>query len=144
MPNIEEHIRRAIQDGKFDDLPGQGKPLNLDDNPHIDPEWHLAYHMLKSSGYTLPWIEARNDIENELAHARADLSQAWKWRQSNLTDPEAESRWVRASTAFADHVEKLNRRIFEYNLQTPHVRFQMLMLDIEQELERAHRQEVKE
>ena len=47
MPDlsIEEIIRRAIQEGKFDDLPGKGEPLQLDDNPHEDPEWRAAHHI---------------------------------------------------------------------------------------------------
>ncbi len=47
MPNIEDLIQRAIQEGKFSDLPGKGKPLRLDDNPHADPDWQLAYHLLE-------------------------------------------------------------------------------------------------
>ena len=40
--NIEEQIRRAIQEGKFDDLPGKGKPLKLDENPFEESEWRMA------------------------------------------------------------------------------------------------------
>lgn len=36
MPNIEELIQKAIAEGKFDDLPGQGKPLNLEDDALVD------------------------------------------------------------------------------------------------------------
>ncbi len=35
---IDQIIQQAIQDGAFENLPGKGKPLNLDDNPHVDPE----------------------------------------------------------------------------------------------------------
>ena len=63
MPNIEEHIRQAMQAGKFDDLPGKGKPLSLDENPLADPEWQLAFHMLKDAGFSLPWIESLKEIE---------------------------------------------------------------------------------
>ena len=55
--SIEEIIRQAMQEGKFDDLPGKGKPLNLDQNPHQDPDWRVAHHLLKSAGFSLPWIE---------------------------------------------------------------------------------------
>ena len=33
MPKIEEHIRRAIEEGSFEDLPGKGQPLHLYENP---------------------------------------------------------------------------------------------------------------
>ncbi len=61
MSNIEDHIRRAIEEGKFDDLPGKGKPLKLEDDPFVDPEWRLAHHMLRCSGFSLPWIERRQE-----------------------------------------------------------------------------------
>ena len=34
----ERHIRDAQKKGEFDDLPGSGEPLALDDDSHIAPE----------------------------------------------------------------------------------------------------------
>ena len=83
MPNIEELIQRAIREGKFDALPGQGKPLHLDDNPQADPDWQLAYHLLKENGFSLPWLELRQEIENEIESARQSLQRAWEMGQSS-------------------------------------------------------------
>jgi DnaJ family protein C protein 28 len=71
MIDSDDPIKNAMQAGQFDDLPGKGKPLNLDGNPFADPEWELAHHVLKSGGFTLPWIETRRQIEKEWR--RADL-----------------------------------------------------------------------
>ena len=80
MPNIEEHLRKAMAEGKFDNLPGKGKPLIMDEiNPHADPAWELAYRMLKESGYSLPWIETIKEIETDIEAARRDMQRAWKW-----------------------------------------------------------------
>ncbi|UCF26898.1 MAG: DUF1992 domain-containing protein, partial [Chloroflexota bacterium] len=68
--SIEEIIRRAIEEGEFDDLPGKGKPLQLDQNPHQDPEWRAAHNMLKSGGFSLPWIESLGEIEVQMQDAR--------------------------------------------------------------------------
>jgi len=38
----EERIRDAIQRGEFDNLPGRGKPLNLEDDRHIPDDLRLA------------------------------------------------------------------------------------------------------
>ena len=84
--SVEEIIRRAIQEGKFDDLPGKGKPLQLDQTPHEDPEWRAAHYILKTGGFSLPWIESLNEIESNLLNARSDLSQAWMWRQGVNAD----------------------------------------------------------
>ena len=52
MPrSADEAIRKAMEEGKFDNLPGKGKPLKLDEDPFEDPEWRLANKMLKEGGY---------------------------------------------------------------------------------------------
>lgn len=134
---IEEHIRKAQEEGKFDDLPGSGKPLNLEDNPHEDPDWRLAYHMLRTSGFTLPWIAERQEIETELEKARSALRSAWDWRKSAQGNSYhvVEESWDHAVSVFRKKVDGLNKKIFHYNLQTPSLNFQMRLIDVEKEIE---------
>lgn len=47
----EERIRAALAEGAFDNLPGAGKPLCLEDDAHLPPESRMAYKILKNSGY---------------------------------------------------------------------------------------------
>lgn len=142
MPDlsIEEIIRRAIQEGKFDDLPGKGKPLQLDDNPHEDPEWRAAHHILKSAGFTLPWIEALRQIENDLESARVSFAQAWAWRQETpVKDSEfqlVESEWTRSVQRFKEQIATINHQIRSFNLEVPAERFQLPMIDSEREIEK--------
>jgi hypothetical protein len=138
MPNIEDLIQRAIQEGKFSDLPGQGKPLRLDDDPLADPEWRLAYHLLKENGFTMPWLELRQELEKEIDAARQSFKQAWEWRQpAALEKPpaELEAEFQRALRVFGEQIARINQRIFDYNLQTPSDRFQMLKLNLELEIQ---------
>lgn len=145
MPSIEDHIRKAMEEGQFDDLPGKGKPLRLDENPLEDPEWRMAYHVLKNGGFTLPWIETRQEILTELEQQRQGLRRAWDWRNraqaqgESLTAVEAE--WRRAREAFRQALERLNRRIRDFNLQVPSDRFQVRRVNIEAEIEAATRQD---
>jgi DnaJ family protein C protein 28 len=138
MPNIEELIQRAIQEGKFDALPGKGKPVQLDVNPLADPDWQLAYHILKENGFSLPWLELRQELEGEIEATRQSLRQAWERRHPELASPrsnaEREAEFGRAARLFIEQVEKINQRIFDYNLQTPATRFQMAKLKPEQEI----------
>lgn len=140
MKSINEQIRQAIEEGKFKDLPGEGKPLNLDENPHEDPEWRTAYRMLRSSGYTLPWIESRITFEESLARARDDLSRAWDWRRDALEDGQAsadvEAEWQRACSAFGDKIAQVNKNIADYNLEVPTSSLQLPRLKIEHEISR--------
>jgi DnaJ family protein C protein 28 len=139
MPNIEEQLRKAMAEGKFDNLPGKGKPLHLDEiNPHTDPEWELAFRMLKEGGYSLPWIETIREIENDIEAARKDLQRAWEWRQAALAESQPASfvtaEWERALQAFKDKLFTLNKRIRDYNLKVPNARFQHPVLNFEREL----------
>jgi DnaJ family protein C protein 28 len=138
MNAADDPIQKAMQEGQFDDLPGKGKPLKLDENPFADPEWELAQHMLKNSGYSLPWIETRQAIEKELEEARADLRRTWEWRKVSLAQPqpaaETEKQWQQGLKAFREHVTELNKRIRDYNLQAPSDRFHLLILMVEKEI----------
>ncbi|OGN93713.1 MAG: hypothetical protein A2Y88_10875 [Chloroflexi bacterium RBG_13_48_10] len=141
MPNIEELLRKAMEEGKFDNLPGKGKPLNLDEsNPHADPEWELAYHVLKESGFSLPWIETIREIEKEIVAARQELQRAWKWLviylSADVPENKASVEWKQAQVVFKDKIEILNKRIRDYNLRVPNARFQRPILNFERELQK--------
>ena len=58
----EERIREAIERGEFDDLPGKGKPLNLEDDSHLPPDLRLAYKILKNADCLPPELELRKEI----------------------------------------------------------------------------------
>jgi hypothetical protein len=48
----EEKIKQAYKDGEFDNLPGMGKPLKLDDMSGVPEELRMAYRIMKNAGYT--------------------------------------------------------------------------------------------
>ena len=137
MTNIEEHIQKAIKEGQFDNLPGKGKPLKLDDNPHENPDWRLAYILLKNSGFSLPWLEARREIEEDLAQAQSELQRTWDYRQRALAEnPQANlanDAWQRAVAAYHLRIGEINKRILNYNLTVPTAHFQMLAVDADRE-----------
>ena len=54
--SIDQQIEEAQRSGKFDNLPGKGKPLKLNENPFQDPALDAAYTLLKDNDFTLPWI----------------------------------------------------------------------------------------
>ena len=57
----EERIRDAIRAGVFNDLPGAGRPLALDDETLIPEELRIAYRILKNAGCLPPEIETRKE-----------------------------------------------------------------------------------
>ena len=50
----EQKILEAQAEGVFERLPGAGKPLFLEEESHIPPEWRMARTILKNSGYLEP------------------------------------------------------------------------------------------
>jgi hypothetical protein len=48
---VEQKLLEAVSRGEFDDLPGAGRPLDLDDDPLVPEELRLAYRILKNAGY---------------------------------------------------------------------------------------------
>jgi hypothetical protein len=57
----EEKIRDAMRAGAFDNLPGAGRPLALDDDALIPEDLRMAYRILKNAGCVPPEIEARKE-----------------------------------------------------------------------------------
>jgi DnaJ-like protein len=60
---VEERIKNALKKGDFNDLPGSGKPLDLDDNSCVAEDLRLAYKILKNADFTPPEIEIKNEIK---------------------------------------------------------------------------------
>ncbi len=58
----EERIREAIERGEFDNLPGRGKPLRLDDDSSVPEDLRMAYRILKNTGYLPPELELKKEI----------------------------------------------------------------------------------
>ncbi|MFU0923489.1 DUF1992 domain-containing protein [Kluyvera sichuanensis] len=55
----ERHITDAQRKGEFDNLPGQGEPLVLDDDSAVPEELRSGYRLLKNAGCLPPELEQR-------------------------------------------------------------------------------------
>ncbi len=58
----EQKIREAMDNGEFDDLPGKGKPLHLEDDRHLPQDIRLAHKILKNADMLPPELELRKEI----------------------------------------------------------------------------------
>src|ERR1700680_3856199 len=61
---VEELLQGAVARGEFDNLPGTGKPLNLEDET-LAGDKATAYRLLKHNGYAPPEIELLKEIRRE-------------------------------------------------------------------------------
>ena len=131
---IEQRIQAAMAQGAFDNLPGQGKPLDLKKNPYLEPGLELAYNLLQNNGFAPEWIERDKEIQKELERIRQQLRLAWQQRQGK---PQHEARWRKAVADFTERLAKLNRKIADFNLVVPILSLHRAPLRLEDELKQA-------
>lgn len=61
---IEELIKEAMRNGEFDDLPGKGKPLDLEAYFQSPEELRMGHSMLKNAGFVPEEVQLLKDIES--------------------------------------------------------------------------------
>ena len=128
---VDKLIRESMERGEFDDLPGSGEPIDLNENPFVPPDMQTVNRILKNAGFAPAWIEERKAIDASFIEAKTQLTRAKEIysRESKLTDS---PQWKRAVQEFRETVAELNRRIKFYNLKAPTVGFHRKMIDVEE------------
>lgn len=58
----EERIKQAEANGEFRNLPGAGKPLELEDLSGVPEDMRMSYKILKNAGYIPPEMELQKEI----------------------------------------------------------------------------------
>lgn len=61
---IEDQISKAMAEGEFDNLPGKGRPLDLDAYFQTPENLRLCYSILKNGNFTPPEVELLKEIES--------------------------------------------------------------------------------
>ena len=59
---VEQRIAEACAHGEFDNLPGTGHPLELDDDTLVPEELRAAYRVLKNAGFLPPELAVHAEI----------------------------------------------------------------------------------
>ena len=77
---VEERIRKAQLRGEFDNLPGRGEPLVVEDNSGVPEDLRMAYKILKNADCLPPEIEAKKEIASTEALLTAVDDAAEKYR----------------------------------------------------------------
>jgi DnaJ family protein C protein 28 len=136
---IEEQIHDAQERGLFDNLPGTGKPLKLDENVYAGDR-ALGYHLLKNNGYAPKEIELIKEIRQtreRLEAKRAKLVQRSKTLRSRRVPPFPSERRAfnyaveQFATEYEAGLRELNRKILTLNVAAPAPMHQPL-LEVEQ------------
>jgi hypothetical protein len=74
---VEAQIRKAMERGEFDDLPGAGKPLRDIDQPHDETWWLREKLRRENVSFLPPALAVRKELEDAFDRiANADSESA--------------------------------------------------------------------
>ena len=113
----ERHITDAQRRGEFDNLPGQGEPLVLDDDSAVPEELRSGYRLLKNAGCLPPELEQRKEAI-ELADIlkgirREDVRYQELSRRLTLLELKLQQAGINTDFLRGDYAEKLMQKINE-------------------------------
>ncbi len=77
---VEERILKAQKEGAFENLPGAGQPLRLQEEGHIPEDLRLAHKILKNADCLPPELETRKEIRQteELLAGMEDTAEKYQ------------------------------------------------------------------
>jgi len=139
---IEDLIEDGRRQGKFDDLPGKGKPLNLNKNL-FGRETEMAHNILKQNDLAPAWIINRNILIEQIKKLRLDIQRNWIRHDRAYRYTQAEGdrgalriSWDDACLAWQSQINDLNKQINDFNLKRPSNNLEIFKLNLEDELAR--------
>ena len=112
---VDIAIRKAMEAGEFNNLPGEGQPLDLSIDPHTPADMQLAYKIMKQNGIAPDWIVQSKALSAKLDSWQSRLKAAHK----NYTKTNNVVVWLTAKDKLSEDAEKLNKEIVAYNLKLP-------------------------
>lgn len=147
----ERRIQEGIEAGAFDNLEGEGKPLQIEDNPFVPKELRAAFKVLENSGYAPDWMTVAQEIDADLATIRRRADEHFAFLKARLaqigSDPYAvkrlrleverlKSQHRRAATHHSAAIVELNRKIALFNQMVPIASLLRVPLSLELEMEK--------
>lgn len=123
---VEERIRKAREEGAFDNLEGHGKPLELYENPFEPPEMRMVYKLLKDAGFSPFWIEQGKDVDASIEKFWEDVEKF----KTRLRVIKSGSKWglkrnnpekltQRFYAECREKLQDINKKIDNYNIHCP-------------------------
>jgi len=133
----DRKIRDAQEEGRFDDLPGRGRPLHLERDPRTAPEERIAKRLLKDSGFLPDWIELEREIRGRRERLERRVADFAAARAADLAagPTAADRRRDLFLLRCAEELTALNRAIDRLNLAVPILSRQQVRVVVRERLE---------
>lgn len=103
MNYLDDLLRQASAD--WQNLPGEGKPLNLDEDPNTPSEMRMAYKILKENDLAPAWILEGKALDAE--------------REKLIQQVERVAQTGSLKLSLQESIMAYNRRVLTYNLKVP-------------------------
>lgn len=139
---VDEQINEAMERGDFDNLRGKGRPLPLEENLYAG-DWELAFKMLKDNNFTLPWIDDRNRLLDQIAALRQRWRAQWQTMgpelQAMLRAGQrslAQHRWNAVLSQWQAEIQSVNAQVETVNVNLPVRHLEVYKLTLGDELSR--------
>lgn len=145
MSAIDEQLKDLMAKGGFSNLPGEGKPLKLEEDAHVPAHLRMAHKLLKDNDLVPEWIASGKDVDAAREKLIADIRRAARARRGALNDaarsdqPELrkaqiEREWQATLESLRAAVKTYNRQVLSFNLKAPKGITHKPMFDLEREL----------
>lgn len=118
---VDRAVHEAEVRGDLKDLPGAGKPLNLDTNVFAG-DMDLAYRLAHQSGAAPLWVELRAEIERDEAALRDFLERTARFleeRRAIWTATALSRERDRSRALYLSKARDLDAKIQEYDWHRP-------------------------
>lgn len=114
----EQKITEAMRQGEFDNLPGEGKPLKIEDLSGVPEELRMAYKVMKNAGYVPEEIQLSQDLIrlDDLIAACGDGPERWalqrkRSEQQLRLNMLADQRGLQHNAAFRQYEGAIRQRL---------------------------------
>ena len=152
----EARIEEALKEGAFENLPGKGRPLELEEYPFVPPHLRVPYKILRDAGLAPGWIQwgkTLAELEERVQHlteehlkwlAREEEAQARLRAQgSGEALEDAETRLALARRAHGQVLAQLrsllearNEALDQFNRMVPNILWQKGRWPVHERLQR--------
>lgn len=103
---VENKIREAMEKGEFDNLPGQGKPLDLTAYFNTPSDLRLGFALLKGAKFVPLEVELRRELER----LTEQFAECVDERQRAALKQEIESQTLKLNLMTDSHQRAQKRR----------------------------------
>lgn len=141
---VEDLIQEAMHRGDFNNLKGQGKPLDdkQSQNPYVDFVTYKINNLLLENGFTPEFIMLHKEIREDIEKLKETL----KNERGKLKFPaqdDDEIRWEKILEEHEVDVKNVNKKIDKFNLIVPILNKQMVHIQLKRIGEKILNEEPK-